>query len=59
MCANLTTEQIDAYNAEVEAAGEDPRNQIQEAGCHHPDCQCDLCTYGADLWLWINHPSEY
>ena len=59
MCANLTLEEIDAYNAEVESAGEDPRNQIQEAGAHHPDCQCDICYYGADQWLWLNHPSEY
>ena len=63
MCANLTPEEIYTYNAEVEAAGEDPRNQIQEAGAHHPECQCELCEYGLDdpydLWLLLHYPEEY
>ena len=26
---------------------------------HAPECQCDQCTYGADMAKWINNPSEY
>lgn len=26
---------------------------------HATECQCDVCTYGADMAKWINNPSEY
>lgn len=37
----------------------DPRARIADAAHHHPDCQCNICFYGADEWLRIFHASEY
>lgn len=38
---------------------QNPHDQIAEAAHHHPDCQCNICYYGADVWLHHFHPGEY
>lgn len=56
-CGNAwTAYQLTRYDEHLHNG---PRDAIEAARSHHPDCQCSICVMGEDAWLWNTHPSEY